>query len=92
MTNLTEEKVGERIKRLRKEKSISQRELTKRMKGVSYGYLSRIESGEREPSLTAIREIAKELDVLPVYLETGALEYCPHCLRTFTPNERNTSA
>lgn len=82
-TNLTEEKVGERIRRVRHEKNISQRELTKLTRNVSYGYLSRIESGERDPSLSAVREIAKALDVNPVYLETGSLDYCPHCLRSF---------
>jgi tetratricopeptide (TPR) repeat protein len=38
---------------------------------VSYAYVSRIESGERTPSVRAIRQLARKLGVTPGYLETG---------------------
>jgi transcriptional regulator with XRE-family HTH domain len=64
-----EESVGQRIKRLRLERGLSQRQLA--APGVSYAYVSRIENGGRKPSLKALRAIASKLDVDPEYLETG---------------------
>ncbi len=39
--------------------------------GVSYTYISRIEAGQRQPSIKALRAIALQLSVTPEYLETG---------------------
>jgi transcriptional regulator with XRE-family HTH domain len=64
-----EETVGQRIRRLRLQRGLSQRQLAG--PGVSYAYISRIESGGRKPSLKALRTIARKLDVDPEYLETG---------------------
>lgn len=66
-----QESVGKRIKRLRLERGLSQRAVTG--PGVSYAYVSRIESGQRDPSLKAIRTIAKRLGVDPELVETGEL-------------------
>jgi transcriptional regulator with XRE-family HTH domain len=63
------ENVGERLKRLRLERGLSQRELA--TPGVSYAYISRIEAGTRQPSVKALRKLARRLDVSPEYLETG---------------------
>ena len=63
------ESVGARLRRLRLERGLSQRQLASR--GVSYAYISRIESGERTPSVRAIRLLARKLGVTPEYLETG---------------------
>lgn len=63
------EAVGERLKRLRLERGLSQRELAS--PGVSYAYISRIEAGTRTPSVKALRKLASKLDVSVVYLETG---------------------
>jgi transcriptional regulator with XRE-family HTH domain len=63
------ESIGKRIRRLRLERGLSQRKVTG--PGVSYAYVSRIESGQREPSLKAIRTIAKRLGVDPELVETG---------------------
>lgn len=63
------EPIGQRIRRLRLELGLSQRALSE--PGVSYAYISRIESGTREPSVKAIRKIARKLGVSPDYLETG---------------------
>jgi transcriptional regulator with XRE-family HTH domain len=65
----THETIGERLKRLRLERGFSQRALAAR--GVSYAYISRIELGDRVPSMKALRVLAAKLGVTPDYLETG---------------------
>jgi transcriptional regulator with XRE-family HTH domain len=64
-----DETVGERLKRLRDERGLSQRQISS--PGVSYAYISRIEAGARTPSVKAIRLLAEKLGVTPEYLETG---------------------
>jgi transcriptional regulator with XRE-family HTH domain len=64
------ETVGERLRRLRLERGLSQRELSS--PGVSYAYISRIEAGARRPSVKALRMLARKLGVSPEYLETGS--------------------
>jgi transcriptional regulator with XRE-family HTH domain len=66
---VTTETVGERIRRLRLARGLSQRALSG--PGVSYAYISRIENGDRNPSLKALRYLAGRLGVDPQYLETG---------------------
>src|SRR5207244_1159968 len=66
---VTTETVGERIRRLRLSRGLSQRSLA--APGVSYAYISRIENGGRKPSLKALRAIASRLGVDPEYLEDG---------------------
>jgi len=65
-----EESIGTRIRRLRLDRGLSQRELSG--PGVSYAYVSRIEAGQREPSLKALRILARKLRVSLELLETGA--------------------
>ena len=57
------ETVGRRIERLREEKGISQRQLAEGLYRVSYAFISRIESGDREPSLRTLRLLAERLGV-----------------------------
>jgi tetratricopeptide (TPR) repeat protein len=64
-----QESIGERIRRLRKERGLTQRDLAG--PGASYAYLSRIEGGQRRPSIRVIRLLADRLDVNAEYLETG---------------------
>jgi len=74
------ETVGVRIRRLRGERGLSQRELAE--PGLSYAYLSRIEAGQRVPSEKALRKLAAKLGVTPLYLELGSDDAtCPHCGR-----------
>jgi ribosome-binding protein aMBF1 (putative translation factor) len=74
------ETVGERIRRLREERGLSQRELAE--PGVSYAYLSRVEAGQRVPSEKVLRKVAAKLGVTPLYLEVGTDDAtCPHCGR-----------
>jgi transcriptional regulator with XRE-family HTH domain len=64
------ETIGQRLKRLRLERGLSQRELA--APGVSYAYISRIEAGTRQPSVKALRRLAGKLGVTADYLETGS--------------------
>src|SRR5947207_11023988 len=64
------ETIGERLRRLRLERGLSQRELSE--PGVSYAYISRIEGGARRPSVKALRMLARKLGVTADYLETGS--------------------
>ncbi|MGH2936031.1 MAG: helix-turn-helix domain-containing protein [Gaiellaceae bacterium] len=64
------ETIGQRLKRLRLERNLSQRELA--APGVSYAYISRIEAGTRQPSVKALRKLAAKLGVSADYLETGS--------------------
>jgi transcriptional regulator with XRE-family HTH domain len=66
-----EETVGERIRRLRRERGLSQRDICG--PGISNAYISRIERGQRRPSGKALRLIGRSLGVSPEYLETGAV-------------------
>ena len=66
---IQKESVGQRIFRLRTERGLSQREIEG--PGVCNAYISRIEKGERTPSLRAIRTMAAGIGVTPEYLETG---------------------
>jgi transcriptional regulator with XRE-family HTH domain len=63
------ESIGERLRKLRQERGLSQRALSG--PGVSYAYISRIEAGARNPSVKAIRLLARNLGVSPEYLERG---------------------
>src|SRR4051812_38937004 len=65
-----QETIGERLRRLRLERGLSQRELSE--PGVSYAYISRIEGGARRPSVKALRMLARKLGVSADYLETGS--------------------
>jgi transcriptional regulator with XRE-family HTH domain len=65
-----QEPIGVRLRRLRLERGLSQRELAG--PGVSYAYISRIEAGTRRPSVKALRTLARKLGVSAEYLETGS--------------------
>jgi transcriptional regulator with XRE-family HTH domain len=58
-----------RLRRLRLERGLSQRALAG--PGVGYAYISRIEAGQRDPSMKVLRTLAAKLGVSPEYLETG---------------------
>lgn len=62
--------MGERLRRLRLERGVSQRDLS--APGITYAYISRIEAGARTPSVKALRMLAQKLGVTPEYLETGS--------------------
>jgi transcriptional regulator with XRE-family HTH domain len=63
------ETIGQRLKRLRLERGMSQRDLSS--PGLSYAYISRLESDARVPSVKALRKMANKLGVTVEHLETG---------------------
>src|SRR6185503_15859409 len=71
--------VGERLKAARERAGVSQRQLS--FPGCSPAYISRIESGDRIPSLQLLRELGRRLDVTEDFLATG----------TETPFERGSA-
>lgn len=70
MSSNQPETIGQRLRRLRLDRGLSQRELS--APGVSYAYISRIEAGTRQPSVKALRKLAPKLGVSTEYLETGS--------------------
>jgi transcriptional regulator with XRE-family HTH domain len=61
--------VGQRLRARRKELGLSQRAIA--CDGVSYAYISRLETEVRQPSVKALRKLAPRLDVSVHWLETG---------------------
>ena len=61
--------IGERIRQLREARRLSQRQLAE--PGVTAAYISRIERGDRLPSVKALRKLAPKLEVSVEFLETG---------------------
>ncbi|MEX2102651.1 MAG: tetratricopeptide repeat protein [Gaiellaceae bacterium] len=61
--------VGQRLKQARESTGLSQRQLA--FPGCSPAYISRIESGDRIPSLQLLRELGRRLGVSEDYLATG---------------------
>lgn len=62
--------VGERLRVAREAAGLSQRQLA--FSGCSPAYISRIESGDRIPSLQLLRELGRRLGVSEDYLATGS--------------------
>ncbi len=71
---------GHRIRQRREQLGLSQRDLDEAT-SYSYAYVSRIESGERTPSLSALIEFAAALDTSALYLASGRRTDCPFCGR-----------
>jgi transcriptional regulator with XRE-family HTH domain len=61
--------VGRRIKEARLHAGFSQRQLS--FPGCSAAYISRLEAGDRVPSLQLLRKLAQKLDADEEYLATG---------------------
>jgi len=64
------ETIGERLRRLREERGLTQRDLI--APGVSAQYISKIERGQRNASVKALRRIAPKLGITAQFLETGS--------------------
>jgi tetratricopeptide (TPR) repeat protein len=62
--------VGQRLRQARERAGLSQRQLS--FTGCSPAYISRIEAGDRIPSLQLLREMGRRLGVSEDYLATGA--------------------
>lgn len=61
--------IGDRIRERRLDLGLSQRDLA--TDGVSYAFISRLESNARTPSVKALRKLAPQLGVSVHWLETG---------------------
>ena len=64
--------VGARLRAARERSGLSQRQLS--FPGCSPAYISRIESGDRIPSLQLLRELGRRLGVSEDWLATGTEE------------------
>jgi transcriptional regulator with XRE-family HTH domain len=62
-------RVGKRLAAARKAAGLSQRDIA--FPGCSAAYISRIERGERTPSLQVLRQLAERCDVSEGYLAWG---------------------
>ena len=63
-------RLGATIARLREKEGVSQATLSRMLGHSSHSYLSRIESGEKIPSMTTVFNIADALDVDVKYFFT----------------------
>lgn len=57
-------KLGDNIKRIREEKGMSQGDISRAL-NMDRGYISRVESGQKNPTISNIEKIAKALGVSP---------------------------
>jgi tetratricopeptide (TPR) repeat protein len=66
----TPEAAGRRLREARLQAGLSQRQLA--FPGCTAAYISRVEAGERTPSLQILRELGRRLGLSADYLATGA--------------------
>lgn len=64
--------VADRIALARERSGLSQREVAARCRGLTAAYVSRLERGERQPSIRALRQIAGAVGCSVSWLETGS--------------------
>ncbi|PTJ89985.1 helix-turn-helix domain-containing protein [Staphylococcus simulans] len=62
--------IGDNIKKIRKERNITQSELATKM-GISQSYLSDIENGRKNLGIATVEKIANKLGVSVAYLTSG---------------------
>lgn len=62
--------IGDNIKKIRKEKKLTQQQLAKEM-GISRSYLSDVENNRYNPSIKTLISLANKLGVTMPYLTTG---------------------
>jgi transcriptional regulator with XRE-family HTH domain len=66
-------RIGERIRQLRQDKNLTLNELARKT-GFSKSYLSQIENMKREPSISALSQIAHVLGVDVLFLISGEIQ------------------
>jgi transcriptional regulator with XRE-family HTH domain len=57
-------KLGNNLKKIRLEKGMSQGDIC-RATGMDRGYISRVESGQKNPTISNLEKIAKALKISP---------------------------
>jgi transcriptional regulator with XRE-family HTH domain len=78
--------IGKRIRARRIELGLTQRSIGE--PGSSYAYISRVESGERSPSIEALIAIAEKLETTALALLSGDPDApCPVCGRNHVDGE-----
>ena len=70
MNNRFTEVDGARLRRLRRERALSQRDLS-RMTGIAFDTISRLETGKQRAQPRTIRKLADALGVEPMELMKG---------------------
>ena len=82
--NPVDRRAGERIRALRLKLDLSQRSLAGRTReAVNYAHISRVETGDRMPSMETLVVLAEALGVTALELATGDhAGICPFCRRT----------
>jgi transcriptional regulator with XRE-family HTH domain len=65
--------LGPVLKQLRQRRGLTQMEVVKKAK-VSQTYISQLESGAKEPSLTMLRKLGKIYKVPPQLIQTMAMD------------------
>ena len=66
--------IGKRIRRLRKQRNLTQEELGERA-GLHYSYIGQVERGDKIPSLKTLSKIAQALNVSLDYILEDAETY-----------------
>ena len=70
MNNRFTEVDGLKLRRLRRERALSQRDLS-RMTGIAFDTISRLETGKQQAQPRTVRKLAEALDVEPRVLMKG---------------------
>jgi len=55
-------KLGQNLKKIRKRKGMSQGDISRKL-NMDRGYISSVENGKKNPTLTTLEKIARALDV-----------------------------
>lgn len=81
METTLKKEIGERLRKLRKEKALTQKELSKRVE-VDYSYIGKIERGEQFPSIKMLIRLSEVLSIPIGYFFQeghimGLLEHLP---------------
>lgn len=72
--------IGDRVRAVREEMMLTQRDLAAPEDGLSYSYVAAIEGNVRRPSRNALEVLADKLGVSALFLESGhGAHKCPHC-------------
>ncbi len=82
--------IGDRLRELREQKKLSQREIEERS-GLLRAYLSRVENGHTIPTVETLQKWAKALEV-PMYqlFYEGEQPPAPSTLRVWKPPDENS--
>ena len=90
---LTKEKLGKRIKAIRKKKKITQEQLAE-MIDVDCGYISKLEVGLNYPSLETLNKIAIALktDIAEFFINYNEVDFEKEALKSFQNLTTNQQA